>query len=170
MAAPNLVVTNAHVVAGEDDTTVSTQGGATFDASAVHYDPANDLAILRIGADLPTLQLAPSASRGQIAAVLGYPNNGPYTVSPARFGETRDVISEDSYGQGPIRRSIDSLRGSVHSGNSGGPVVDAEGQVLGTVFASTTSGPPGGFAVPNDVVRAALAHVGDEVDTDACTG
>jgi S1-C subfamily serine protease len=170
MAAPDLVVTNAHVVAGEDDTTVSTQGGATFDATAVHYDPANDLAILRIRARLPTLQISSSARRGESAAVLGYPNNGPYTVSPARFGETRDVISEDSYGKGPIRRSIDSLRGSVHSGNSGGPVVDSRGRVLGTVFASTTGGPPGGFAVPDDVVRSALDHVGGEVDTGPCTG
>jgi S1-C subfamily serine protease len=170
MAAPDLVVTNAHVVAGEDDTTVTTQGGATFDASPVDYDPENDLALLRIRGRLPTLEIAPSATRGQRAAVLGYPNNGPYTVSPARFGEARDVISEDSYGRGPVRRTIVSLRGSVHSGNSGGPVVDTRGRVLGTVFASTTAGPPGGFAVPDDIVRAALDHVGGEVDTGDCTG
>ena len=170
MAAPDLVVTNAHVVAGEDDTTVSTQSGATLDANAVHYDPANDLAILRIRSPLPALPIAQSASRGQSGAVLGFPENGPYSASPARFGETRDVISEDSYGRGPIRRSIASLRGAVRSGNSGGPFVDTRGRVLGTVFASTTTGRPGGFAIPYDIVRAALAGVGGEVDTGPCTG
>src|SRR4029079_2477547 len=139
VAAPGVVVTNAHVVAGEDDTTVSTRAGASFDATAVHYDTDTDLAILRFSADLPPLPVAESASRGQSAAVLGYPDNGPFDIAPARFGETRDVISEDSYGRGPIPRSISSLRGSVRSGNSGGPIVDARGRVLGTVFATTTN-------------------------------
>src|SRR4051794_17214238 len=134
VVAPGLVVTNAHVVAGEDDTTVTTRGGASFDATAVHYDTDNDLAILRTSATLPPLPVAESARSGQSAAVLGYPDNGPFAVAPARFGETRDVISEDSYGRGPIRRSISSLRGAVRSGNSGGPVVDAQGRVLATVF------------------------------------
>jgi S1-C subfamily serine protease len=170
VVAPGLLVTNAHVVAGEDDTTVSTREGASFDATAVHYDTDDDLAILRIPADLPPLPVAPSPSRGQSAAVLGYPDNGPFAIAPARFGETRDVISEDSYGRGPIRRSISSLRGSVRSGNSGGPIVDARGRVLGTVFATTTNGNPGGFAIPDETVQAALAEVGDEVDTGPCTG
>ena len=80
------------------------------------------------------------------------------------------MISEDSYGNGPIRRSISSLRGSVRSGNSGGPLVDADGRVLGTVFATTTLGNPGGFAVPDAVVQAALAQADSEVDTGTCTG
>jgi S1-C subfamily serine protease len=170
VVAPGLVVTNAHVVAGEDDTTVTTRGGASFDATAVHYDTDNDLAILRTSADLPPLPVAESASRGQSAAVLGYPDNGPFAVAPARFGETRDVISEDSYGRGPIRRSISSLRGAVRSGNSGGPIVDAQGRVLGTVFATTTYGNPGGFAIPDETVQAALGQVDSEVDTGPCTG
>ena len=91
--------------------------------------------------------------RGTAGAVLGYPENGPYTATPARFGDTREVISDDSYGDGPTRRSISSLRGVVRSGNSGGPMVDSRGRVLGTVFAATTDGPAGGFAVPNDLVR-----------------
>jgi S1-C subfamily serine protease len=170
MAAADLVVTNAHVVAGEDDTTVTTQGGAVFDANAVRYDPANDLAILQIRDELRPLTIAPDPRHGQNGAVLGYPDNGPYTVTPARFGDTQDVISEDSYGRGPIRRSIASLRGTVRSGNSGGPMVDARGRVLGTLFASTTTGRPGGFAIPNRVVEDALRRVGGEVDTGACTG
>jgi S1-C subfamily serine protease len=169
VAAPGIVVTNAHVVAGEDDTTVSTQEGATVQATPVHYDPENDLALLRIDADLPTLPIAPEPNSGTSAAVLGYPENGPYSVAPARLGETRDTISEDSYGQGPIRRPITSLRGQVRSGNSGGPIVDNRGRVLGTIFAATTSGAPGGFAVPDGVVKAALGEITASVDTGPCT-
>jgi S1-C subfamily serine protease len=169
VAAPGIVVTNAHVVAGEDDTTVTTRSGASLAATPVYYEPENDLALLRIGASLPVLTLAPQASRGESGAVLGYPENGPFDAAPARFGETRDVVSEDSYGRGPIRRAIASLRGSVRSGNSGGPLVDARGRVLGTVFATTTNGSPGGFAIPDEVVADALAEAGAEVDTGPCT-
>jgi len=103
--------------------------------------------------------------------VLGYPENGPYAVTAARMGDTTTVISEDSYGNGPLHRSIAFLRGSVRSGNSGGPLVDARGRVMGTVFAATTNGPSGGFAVPDDVVRQALRNESAAlVDTGACTG
>jgi S1-C subfamily serine protease len=167
---PGLVVTNAHVVAGENDTTVTTRSGATLDATVVHYDTDNDLALLRVDGGLPSLPIASDPAKGTAAAVLGYPQNGPYALSPARFGETSDVISEDSYGDGPIRRTISSLRGSVESGNSGGPIVDGDGRVLGTVFATTTSGEPGGFAVPDEVVRGDLAEASTAVDTGPCAG
>lgn len=170
VAAPGIVVTNAHVVAGEDDTTVNTREGASLQATPVHYDPDNDLALLRVGAQLPALPIASEAKSGTAGAVLGYPENGPYSVAPARLGETRDTISEDSYGRGPIHRSIVSLRGQVRSGNSGGPVVDSRGRVLGTVFAATTAGTQGGFAVPDDVVEAALDRRSAVVDTGPCTG
>ena len=170
VVAPGLVVTNAHVVAGEDDTTVTTQGGASLDATPVHYDPRNDLALLRIGADLPSLPIAPDPKIGTGGAVLGYPENGPYSVAPARLGETREVISEDSYGHGPIHRTITSLRGNVRSGNSGGPIVDSRGRVLGTVFAATTSGEAVGFAIPDDIVRSALQETATSVSTGPCTG
>lgn len=169
VAGPGIVVTNAHVVAGENDTTVTTQEGALVDAVPIHYDPHNDLALLRIGADLPALQVAPQPKRGQTGAVLGYPENGPYSLTPARLGDTRNVVGEDSYGRGPIRRPIASLRGAVRSGDSGGPLVNSRGQVLGTVFAATTSGPPGGFAVPNRLVDNALAGPLAPVDTGSCT-
>jgi S1-C subfamily serine protease len=170
VAAANLVVTNAHVVAGQDDTTVTTGDGASLDAAAVHYDPVNDLALLRIDAPVPTLPIAFEPRRGETGAVLGYPENGPYTLAPARLGDTRTVLSEDAYGRGPFKRRIASLRGSVRSGNSGGPMVDSRGRVLATVFAATTSGPSGGFAVPNDIVEEALGQTATAVDTGPCTG
>jgi S1-C subfamily serine protease len=170
VAAPGLVVTNAHVLAGEDDTSVTTVDGASLDATPVLYDPTNDLALLRIDTSVPALEMAPDPRRGTAGAILGYPENGPYAVSAARMGDTSTVISEDSYGNGPTQRSIASLRGSVRSGNSGGPLVDSRGRVMATVFAATTSGPPGGFAIPNEVIRSALNQAATPVDTGPCTG
>ena len=118
----------------------------------------------------PPLPLATTAGRGEPGAVLGYPENGPFSAAAARFGETRDVISEDSYGNGPIRRSISSLRGSVRSGNSGGPLVDADGRVLGTVFATTTVGNPGGFASPTPSSRPRSPRPSPKSTPVPCTG
>src|SRR4051794_28470568 len=170
VAGPGLVVTNAHVVAGEDDTTVTTSEGASLGATPVSYEPENDLALLRIDAELPALAISPKAESGTAAAVLGYPENGPYSAAAARLGETQETISEDSYGRGPIRRSIASLRGTVRSGNSGGPLVDSRGRVLGMVFAATTTGAPGGFAVPGEQIEKALEGTMAPVDTGPCTG
>jgi S1-C subfamily serine protease len=167
---PGLVVTNAHVLAGSSDTTVTIQGGVELDATPVYYDPEDDLALLRVGANLPTLQISDHRQPGSDAAVLGYPENGPYDVAPARLGETRPTVSEDSYGNGPIDRTIVALRGLVRSGNSGGPLVNAQGQVVGTVFAATTSGSPGGFAIPAEDVRDAVSRASSPVSTGPCTG
>jgi S1-C subfamily serine protease len=169
IGAPGVVVTNAHVVAGEDDTSVETRSGASLDATPVYYNPEYDLALLRVGAQLPTLTMDPHPKRARSGAVLGYPENGPFHAAAARFGETREVVSEDSYGRGPIHRAISSLRGSVRSGNSGGPLVNARGKVMGTVFATTTDGDPGGFAIPDGLVAEALSQVQEEVDTGPCT-
>ncbi|HYV16859.1 MAG TPA: MarP family serine protease [Conexibacter sp.] len=159
VAGPGLVVTNAHVVAGEQDTVVQVGGaGAILDAAVAQLDVRDDLAVLRVGElDAPALALAGDTSSGTGGAILGFPLNGPFDVEPARIGATRDVLSQDAYGRGPVRRAVTPLRGRVRSGNSGGPVVDAHGRVLTTVFAATTSGSPGGFGVPNAVVRSALA-------------
>jgi S1-C subfamily serine protease len=172
IAAPDLVVTNAHVVAGESDTTVTPAGtGVQLDATPVHYDPENDLSLLHVsGLGGTPLSLSPDVQPGTSGAVLGYPENGPFTIAPARVGVTGPVVTEDSYGQGPITRELTALRGEVRSGNSGGPLVDAGGRVMGTVFAATTQGKPGGYAVPNDVVADALNDSTGEVSTGACTG
>jgi S1-C subfamily serine protease len=171
VAGPDLVVTNAHVVAGEDDTTVTLRSGETLDASAVHYEPRNDLAILRVaGLGLPALRLTPRVRRGTAAAVLGYPENGPLTITPARVGSTGEVISQDSYGRGPLRRRMTPFRGQVQSGNSGGPAVDASGQVLTTVFAAEQGqGRSGGLGVPDQIVRRALQGNLRPTDTGPCS-
>jgi S1-C subfamily serine protease len=172
IAGPDLVVTNAHVVAGESDTTVTPQGSSTaLDAVPVHYDPSNDLSLLRVdGLGGTPLSFAQDVQSGSPGAILGYPENGPFTIAPARVGATGPVLTEDSYGRGPITRELTALRGEVRSGNSGGPLVDSAGHVMGTIFAATTQGKPGGYAVPNDIVADALSDSTGEVDTGPCTG
>jgi S1-C subfamily serine protease len=166
---PNVIVTNAHVIAGADDTTVTTQNGIELDATPIYYEPREDLALLRVGSALPPLAITSERQVGEDGAVLGFPENGPYSLAPARIGETRATISEDSYGSAPVERTIVALSGNVRSGNSGGPLVNSRGKVVGTVFAATTSGTPGGFAIPAEQIPGALRRVTDEVDTGPCT-
>ncbi|HET8820439.1 MAG TPA: MarP family serine protease [Thermoleophilaceae bacterium] len=172
VAGRGLVVTNAHVVAGQDDTTVQLGGeGASVDADAVWFDPDNDLAILRAPgvAGAPALSLNVNAEPGASAAVLGFPEDGPYDVQPARLGQTSTVISQDAYGRGPVRRTITSVRGLVRQGNSGGPVVDGRGRVVTTIFAAATSRRRTGYGVPDSLVRRALGRARRPVDTGPCT-
>ena len=166
-----LVVTNAHVIAGQDDTTVHVgDEGPALDATAVAYDPRNDIAVLRVeGLDAPALPMDSGPEPGTSGAILGFPENGPYDVRAARIGPTRIVRSQDSYGRGPVDRPMTVIRGLVRSGNSGGPIVDGEGEVLTTVFAATVGGPiRGGYGVPNDVVRRRLSRAREQVDTGPC--
>jgi hypothetical protein len=160
VAGPGLVVTNAHVVAGEHDTVVQAPGDAAGSRAATiaQLDVHDDVAVLRVpGLTAPALSLAADPASGTAGAILGYPHDGPFDVEAGRIGATRTVITQDAYGRGPVRRSVTPLRGLVRGGNSGGPVVDGEGRVLATVFAATTSGPAGGYGVPDAVVHGALA-------------
>ena len=171
VARRGIVVTNAHVVAGQDDTTVQVGGeGSGLDAEAIWFDPRNDLSILRVpgASGLPALPMNVNAESGTAAAVLGFPENGPYTVAPARLGGTSTVVTQDAYGRGPVERSITSLRGLVRPGNSGGPAVDRSGRVLATIFAAATSRQRTGYGVPDSIVRDALRRARGTVDTGPC--
>ena len=172
VAGKGLVVTNAHVVAGQDDTTAQPGGqGPRYDTDPVWFDPTNDVAILRVSAlaSVRALGLNEGAKPGTSGAILGFPENGPYDVEPARLGNTSAVTTQNAYGEGPVRRSITNLRGLVRSGNSGGPVVDGNGRVMTTVFAASISdGGQTGFGVPDSTVRNALSRVRGVVDTGPC--
>jgi S1-C subfamily serine protease len=177
VAEPGIVVTNAHVVAGEQDTTVEVDGQPPgLSAQPVAFDPTDDLAVLRVSElDLAPLSLASAPASGTAGAILGYPENGPFNVQPARVGRTQNVITQNAYGQGPVSRLLTPLRGLVRPGNSGGPLVNVEGRVLTTVFAGTVGGRPrGGYGVANETVQSVLAQAnanvsaGRQVSTEGC--
>jgi S1-C subfamily serine protease len=163
VAARDLVVTNAHVVAGERDTVVEVGGQSPgLTAVPVVFDVDNDIAVLRVaGLDEPALTLAGDPSPGTAAAILGYPLDGPFDAEPGRLGQTQLTSTENAYGDGPVLRMISALRGLVRPGNSGGPLINGAGAVVGTVFAAVTRAPagdPGGFAVPNSVIGREVAR------------
>ena len=173
VAKAGVVVTNAHVVAGESDTSVQVGGtGPHYPAQPIWFDSTNDIAILRVGAiagQVPALQMDVNAKPGTPAAIVGFPENGPLNVQPARLGQTSVVRTQDAYGRGPVNRRITSLRGRVRSGNSGGPVVDSRGRVLTTIFAASIgAGQRTGFGVPDSVVASALSQARGPVGTGAC--
>jgi S1-C subfamily serine protease len=153
-AGQNLVVTNAHVVAGETATRVQVGGaGRLLPAKVVVFDEKNDIAVLRVnGLGLTPLPLT-APRPGEAAAVIGFPENGPLDIEPARTGATQRVISSDAYDHGPVERVVTSFRVYVRPGNSGGPAVNANGQVVSTIFASRTDSDNSGYGVPSRIVR-----------------
>jgi S1-C subfamily serine protease len=157
IARPELVVTNAHVVAGIDRPTVDRRDGDGLSSTVVAFDAKNDLAVLRV----PGLDGAPLAledpERTVPVVLLGYPGNGPLSRIPGRLGETSPYISRDAYGRGPVRRTVTAIRGVVRPGLSGGPAVDARGRVRATVFARS-QGERSGYGVPADVVERTLGE------------
>lgn len=166
VARPGLVVTNAHVVAGEDDTTVVSTAGTSISADVVAFDPHNDVAVLRVpGLSASPLRLG-DARPGTSVAILGYPLNGGLDAEPGRIGATARVFTRDAYGR-PALRTVTSFSGLVRPGNSGGPAVDAGGTVQAVVFAGRRTG-GGGFGVPPSLVRKTLQSARGPVSTGPC--
>jgi S1-C subfamily serine protease len=177
VAAPGIVVTNAHVIAGERDTTVEVGGRSpSLPARPLAFDPRDDVAVLRVpDLGLASLHLLTDPASGSAGAILGYPEDGPFVARAGRIGRTQTVLTDDAYGNGPVDRLLTPLRGLVRPGNSGGPLVDSAGAVLTTVFASTVgSAPDGGYGVANSTVARVLADAesrvaaGVEVSTEGC--
>jgi S1-C subfamily serine protease len=168
VAAPGVVVTAAHVVAGERSTSVVVPGAAgSLAAEAIGFDPRNDVAILRVpGLSARPLVLA-EPEQNRPVGIVGYPLNGPLDVEAGRVGRTEKVLTDDAYGHGPVQRTITSLAGVVRHGNSGGPAIDSDGRVQTTVFAARIGG-TGGYGIPAEVVRTALASATGPVSTGAC--
>jgi S1-C subfamily serine protease len=172
VAASGEVVTNAHVIAGEQDTTVQVEGRPpNLVAVPIAFDAKDDVAVLRVaGLQEPSLSMDADSREGASGAILGYPEDGPFDVEAGRIGRTQQVISQNAYGEGPVLRLLTPLRGLVRPGNSGGPVISANGHVLTTVFASTTGGgTPGGYGVGNATVAKVLREAHESVGTGHCT-
>jgi S1-C subfamily serine protease len=167
VARSGLVVTAAHVVAGETDTTVTTVSGRTLPAQAVTFDSHNDVAVLRVsGLSARPLRLA-DPKYGTAVAIVGFPENGPFDGVPGRIGTTVTVLTQDAYGRGPVARTVTSLSGDVRHGDSGGAAVDASGAVQSTVFAARVNG-SGGYGIPATVIRRDLANARVPVSTGPC--
>lgn len=144
------VMTNAHVVAGTDRVFVRVGGtGQPLPADVVVFDPAGDVAVLAVpGLDSPAMAFAPQpAERGDDAIVIGFPGGRAYTVGSARVRDVIDARGSDIYDANPVTREIYALRTRVRPGNSGGPMIDPQGRVLGVVFAASTEDPETGYAL-----------------------
>jgi S1-C subfamily serine protease len=167
------IMTNAHVVAGTRQVAVVV-GGRQLAATVVVYDPDRDVAILDVpDLDARPLRFAPApAATGDPAIVLGYPEDGPLDVRAARVRARTAVSGSDIYGNPGVRREVYSIRSLVRSGNSGGPLLAANGTVLGVVFATDLRSSDTGYVLTAKEVasdfargRSAAAPVG----TGGCT-
>jgi uncharacterized membrane protein required for colicin V production len=168
-AGRNLIVTAAHVVAGESDTKVQIPGELlTPPATLVLLDVHNDVAVLRVpGVDLKPLPLADPRS-GAAVAILGYPLDGGLTAAPGRIGRTATVLTQDALGNGPVARSITAVAGRVEHGDSGGPAIDTSGRVESMIFAARR-GSASGYGVPPSIIRSDLARAGTQrVQSGSC--
>ncbi len=172
--APNRVMSNAHVVAGSDSVTVEAEDGNEYDATVVSYDPNADISIL----DVPNLPIQPlqfaeePAKSGTDAVVLGFPGGGDFVATPARVREIIELSGPDIYKTTTVNREVYTIRGLVRQGNSGGPMINRAGQVIGVVFGAAVDDNDTGFVMTTDEVSRQLAKVGNtsEVPTGACIG
>jgi len=173
VVAGDRVITNAHVVAGSDELYVQVGGvGELRAAELVVFDPARDLAVLEVpGLGVDPLPLGTELAAGAPAVVAGYPENGDYTVVPGRIREVVDALGRDIYETDAVTREIYSVRSTVRPGNSGGPLFDESGQVVGVVFARSTIDGETGYALTLDEIAPVLAAVGstDPVASGTCT-
>jgi S1-C subfamily serine protease len=160
--SPDRVMTNAHVVAGANTVTVEASGNP-YDATVVSYDPTVDIAILAVP-NLPPGPLAfanTPARSGTEAIVMGYPGGGGFVATPARVRELIELSGPDIYRNATINREVYTVRASVEQGNSGGPLINLNGQVLGVVFGAAVDDNDTGFVLTAKEVAAQLAHIGD---------
>jgi S1-C subfamily serine protease len=167
--ADDLVVTNAHVVAGEDDSDVVLPDGSRMDGTVVAFDPVRDLAVLRTsGADRPALPLD-EAAVGTSGGVFGHPGGGPLEISPFEVGEQITAVGTDIYDSRRSERKVLVLAADLAPGDSGGALVDPRGQVVGVAFAIAPDRPSVAYALDVDEVTAVLSgDLTQERDTGDC--
>ncbi len=170
--ASERVMTNAHVVAGVSEPVVRV-GDDDLEAEVVYYDPGVDVAVLYVpGLQATALEFGDQADSGDMVAVLGYPENGPYDVQSARVRERQTLRSPNIYGDDTVMRDTYSIFGLVRQGNSGGPLVNGRGEVIGVIFAASVTDADTGYALSAGQVEQA-ADAGDSsvesVGTGGCT-
>ena len=168
-ARDDLVVTAAHVVAGEHDTGVEIPGlSGVHAADVVVFDSHNDIAVLHVQERASFALRLVDPRPGAEVAVVGYPEDGPLQSAPGRIGPTAVALTQDAYGSGPVERTITALSGDIRHGDSGAPAIDANGAVEATIFAARI-GATGGYGVPSSVVRRLVDSAGTaSVSTGSC--
>ncbi|WP_336156735.1 MarP family serine protease [Amycolatopsis sp. VC5-11] len=172
VVAPQRVMTNAHVVAGTDEVGIESTSG-DYRARVVYFNPEVDIAVLAVpGLKAPVLPFAPQTARaGDNAVVLGYPLDGPYTATPARVRGRINLRGPDIYDSRTVQRDVFTVRGTVRSGNSGGPMITPDGDVIGVVFGAAVEDPDTGFTLTADQVRSEVDAASPQtarVGTGAC--
>jgi len=157
--APDLVATNAHVVAGVEQPYVKDTNGQ-HSAVAIWFDPEIDFAILRTqNLAGPPLQVANTTVPSKtLAAVLGYPGGGPLTAGGAQVIDEFTARGRDIYGHGLTERDVYSIAAKVIPGNSGGPLITADGTVVGVVFAQSTAYQNVGYALSTPQLLSAISQ------------
>lgn len=173
VVAPQRVVTNAHVVAGVSQPLVQVTGqGERLEGEVVLFDAARDLAVIEVPSlDAAPLPLGTDLGAGDPAAVAGFPLDGPYQSSPARVRQVLDARGEDIYGRPGVVREVYSLFANVEPGNSGGPLLDPSGAVVGVIFAKSLDDENTGYALTlaeSAPVLQAAASASDPVPVGPC--
>jgi S1-C subfamily serine protease len=171
VVAPNRVMSNAHVVAGSDTVSVEAEG-QTYDATVISYDPDADISIL----DVPNLPQKPlvfadqPAKSGTDAVVLDFPGGGDFVATPARVREIIELSGPDIYKSTTVNREVYTIRGTVRQGNSGGPMINRTGEVIGVVFGAAVDDDDTGFVMTANEVSRQLKKVGysTKVPTGSC--
>ncbi len=175
VVGPNgYLVTNAHVVAGSNGVVVGFDGGRSYDAEVVLFDPTLDVAVLHAkGLRAPVLAFADAdPKRGEVGAALGHPGGGALRIIPVAVANSYQAEGRDIYGTGRVTRRIVELRAGIERGDSGGPVILGDGTVGGVVYAEALSDPTVGYALGPTAVEAAVRPaIGrtNRVATGACT-
>jgi S1-C subfamily serine protease len=164
------VMSNAHVVAGSNSVTVQDADGTSYDATVVSYDPRVDISILNVpGLAAPPLAFANApAATGTDALVMGFPNASSFEATPARIREVINLNGPDIYRTTTVTRQVYTIRGTVRQGDSGGPMVDLNGHVLGVVFGAAVDDAETGYALTANQVSGELQNMGNT--TAATTG
>lgn len=145
--APDEVVTNAHVVAGAQAVSVTAPSGGQAMADLVLFDPNRDVAVLRVsGLGLKPLPLS-TIIAGRGAFGVGYPHGGPELTVGGILQHVAEMTVPNIYGNALVERQVLEVAATLQHGNSGGPVLDGRGEVIGMVFGSTVDDPEIGLAV-----------------------
>lgn len=172
VVAPNKVLTNAHVVAGVDKPIVETRNGS-LNGTVVYFDPTADIAVLSVpGLNQAPLQAGTNLNVGEDAMFDGYPHGGPFQSKPASVTYRGETMLKDIYGGGQHDGEVYQLAADVQPGNSGGPLLNAQGKVVGLIFAKAADSNKVGYAFTMAEVQPVInqaASFSDQVSAGRCT-